>query len=96
MGQDLQWPHLKKIGLLENVEGYDEGQNSIDPKTRNRRDWKYSTKEMKMNYSWYVKDKYPNDPKSIYLYCGEFEYIESNYKPTGLVRHVFGVEYIHS
>ena len=75
----------KTIGPPKNVQGFDKGHNSIYPKTRNRRDWKYSIEEMKMNYSWYVKDKYLSDTESIYLYCGEFEYIESNYKPMGIV-----------
>ena len=57
----------KKIEPLENV-FHEEVVSIEDLKAKNVRECKHVPGEEKMDYSWFLKDKYKGNPDSIHLY----------------------------
>jgi hypothetical protein len=55
---------------------------------KNVREWKSVEGENKLEYSWFVKDKQGNNGEHLYLYCVEFEHVQGNYQPLGLLRDI--------
>ena len=50
-----------------------------DLKSKNAREWKHSPKEEKMDYYWFLKEKYQGNLDIIHLYCAPFAYLKNDY-----------------
>ena len=54
-------------------------------KAKNASEWKHAPEEDKMDYSWFLKEKYQGNQDSIHLYCATFSYQKNNYHSLGLL-----------
>jgi hypothetical protein len=48
------------------------------------KDLKSAGRENKLDHSFYVKDKHSINEENIFLYCVDFEHIQSNYQAINL------------
>ena len=60
-----------------------------DLKAMNAREWKYSLEEEKMDYSWFLKEKYQGNLGIIHLYCVTFAYLKNDYHSLGFLRDIW-------
>ena len=80
----------KKIEPLENV-FHEEAVSIKDLKAKNVRECKHVPGEEKMDYSWFLKDKYQGSLDSIHLYCATFCISEKRISVIRIiVRYLFG------
>ena len=70
-----------------------------DLKSKNAREWKHAPEEEKMEYSWFVIEKYQGNPYSIHLYCATFAYLKHDYHSLGLLQDiclVLGKDFVYA
>ena len=80
----------KTIESSHNV-SHDEVVSIEDLKAKNVRECKHVPGEEKMDYSWFLKDKYQANPDSIHLYCVTFCISEKRISLIRIiVRYLFG------
>ena len=58
-------------------------------KANNTREGKHALEEDKMDYYWFLKEKYQGNLGSIHLYCAAFLYLKNDYHSLGLLRDIF-------
>ena len=67
---------------------HDESVSIEDLKDTNAREWKHALEEEKIDYSWFLKEKYQGNPDSIHLYCATFSDPKNDYHSLGLLRDI--------
>ena len=64
----------KTIESSHNV-SHDEVVSMEDLKEKNARECKHLLEEEKMDYSWFLKEKYQGNPDNSHLHCVTFAYL---------------------
>ena len=54
-------------------------------KSKNEREWKHGPDKEKMDYSWFLKEKYQGNADNIHLYYAKFAYLKNDYHSLGLL-----------
>ena len=73
----MKW--LKKTIEPSQDVSHEEVVSIEDLKAKNAREWKHVQEEEKMDYSWFLKEKYQGKLDSSHLYCVTFSYLNNNY-----------------
>ena len=76
---------LKKTNESSHNVSHDKAMSIEDLKAKNTMEWKHVLEEEKMDYSWFLKEKYQGNPDSIHLYCATFSYLK---KRLSLIRTI--------
>ena len=79
---------LKKTTESSHNVSHDKVVSIEDLKYKNERESKHTPKEEKIDYSWFLKEKYQGNPDSIQLYCVIFAYLKIDYHSLGLLRDI--------
>ena len=70
---------------------HDKAMSVEDLKEKNSREWKHAPQEEKMEYSWFLKEKYQGNLDSIHLYCSTLAYLKKQLSLVKIIgRYLFG------
>ena len=60
-------------------------------KAKNAREWKHAPEKEKIDYSWFLKEKYQGNLDSIHLYCATLAYLKKQLSLIRIIaRYLFG------
>ena len=80
----------KTIESSHNV-SHDKSVSIEDLKAKNARECKHLLEEEKMDYSWFLKEKYQGNPNIIHLYCATLAYLKKQLSLIRIIaRYLFG------
>ena len=77
----------KTIESSHNV-SHDEYVSIKDLKSKNARELKHAPEEEKMDYSWFLKEKYQGNQDSIHLYYETFTYLKNDHHSLRLLQDI--------